>query len=215
MASFDLVSFGAILQGIGSIAGAVAIVIAALIASNTFDSWRKQKLSERRIEQADRILTAAYKARRALRYVRNPMMWAHELDAAEKQLESADTWSARDDDRKQKLILAQGYYNRLNKTVEERKALDECLPMARALFGEDVEGALEELNHQFHLVQVSADASTWEENDPEFRRSIMADLSSAGGSAVPNRINETLESQIAFIEAHCLPVIRFADPPKG
>lgn len=212
MAPFDFVALGAVLQGVGSIVGAAAIFGAAWFASNTFDNWRKQKLSERRIEQAERILTAAYKARRALRYVRSPMIWGYELDAAEKQLEKQDAWSSYDDGRQKKFRSAQAYYNRLTEAIEERKALDECLPMGRALFGEDVEAALEAINHQFHLVHVAADASTWEGNDPELQRSIMSDLSSAGGSPTPNKINDTLEIQIELIEARCLPVLRLEGP---
>jgi hypothetical protein len=147
-------AFGGVLSGVGTVIGALAVIVAAVLGSQTFKSWRKQALSQRRIEQAERILTATYKARRALGYVRSPIMWAHELKAAEAHLEEQDSWATVDRERKQKMISAQGYYNRLNAVMDERRALEECLPMARALFGEQVEKAVEQLNHQFYLVSV-------------------------------------------------------------
>jgi hypothetical protein len=67
------------LQGFGTLIGAGAVIYAAKKGADTYESWKKQKVAERRRDQAERILTAVYKARRALRYVRGVMMWGHEL----------------------------------------------------------------------------------------------------------------------------------------
>lgn len=206
MAGFGPSDIGTVLSGIGSLAQAAAIGFAAWMASNTFSSWRLQKLSERKIEQAERILTAAYKARRALGYVRSPLILAHELQAAEAYLENQDGWKT--EGRKQSLITAQAYYNRLNAVLDERRAVEECLPMARALFGEDVEKALETLNRQFHLVSVAVESSSWEGNDPRFARMIREDLSSSSGTDRPNKMNEVIEEQVRAIENACVPVLR-------
>ena len=80
--------------------------------------------------------------------------------------------------------------------------------MARALFGEKVEMALETLNRQFHLINVAIDANTWEGNDPEFQRSLREDLSSSSGSDRPNKMNICIEEQVNAIEEICLPVLR-------
>lgn len=206
MAGFGPADIGAVLSGVGALAQAAAIGIAAWMASNTFASWRRQKLSERKIEQAERILTAAYKARRALGYVRSPLMLAHELHAAEAHLEKQDGWATSS--RKQSLITAQAYYNRLNAVLDERRAVEECLPMARALFGEDVEKALETLNRQFHMVSVAVESNSWEGNDRDFARMIREDLSSAAGSDRPNKMNVLIEEQVKAIEDACVPVLR-------
>ncbi|MCA2009818.1 hypothetical protein [Tritonibacter mobilis] len=208
MASYGPSDLGAVLQGVGALAQAAAIGFAAWMASNTYQSWRRQTLSERRIEQAERILTAAYKARRALGYVRSPLMEAHELSAAEEQLEKQDFWATVEVGRKQRLVSAQGYYNRLNTVIDERRAVEECLPMARALFGEQVEKALELLNRQFHLVQISVDANSETCNDREFLRSIREDISSSSGTDRPNKMNELIEEQVKLIEDVLLPVLR-------
>jgi hypothetical protein len=208
MAGFVTAEFGAVLQGVGALAQAIAIGLAALMASITFNGWRKQKLSERRIEQAERILTAAYNARRALGYVRSPLMEAHELSAAETHLEKEESWATVDAKRKQRLILAQGYYNRLNAVLEERRAVEECLPMARALFGEKVEKALELLNRQFNVVRIAVDANSWDGNDREFSRSLREEISSSSGSNRPNEMNVLIEAQVKQIEDALLPVLR-------
>ncbi len=208
MSDFGPGDIGSVLQGIGALAGAFAVGFAAWLASNSFENWRKQKLSERRMDQAERVLTATYKARRALGLVRNPMLWAHELNAAQEYLEKQDNWGSVDDGRKDRLISAQARYDRLNSVSDERKAIDECLPMARALFGERVEMALETLNRQFHLINVAIDANTWEGNDPEFQRSLREDLSSSSSSDRPNKMNTCIEEQVNAIEEICLPVLR-------
>jgi hypothetical protein len=201
-------ALGGVLSGVGTVIGALAVIGAAWLASNTFETWRRQTLSQRRIEQAERILNAAYKARRALAYVRSPLMEVHELDAAEKHLEKQDSWAGVDANRRKKLVSAQGYYNRLNAFLDERRAVDECLPMARAFFGEQVEQALELLNRQFRMVQIAIDANIWEENDREFARSIREDLTSSSGSDRPNKMNVLIEEQVKLIEDKLVPVLR-------
>lgn len=201
-------AFGGVLSGVGTVIGALAVIGAAWFASNTFESWRKQTLSQRRIEQAERILTAAYKARRALGYVRSPLMEGHELSTAEAHLEKQDFWATTDPNRKNRLVSAQGHYNRLSAVMDERRALEECLPMARALFGEQVEKALELLNRQFHMVQIAVDSNSWDGNDKEFARSLREDLSSAAGTDKPNKMNVLIEEQVKLIEDKLVPVLR-------
>lgn len=206
--SIEWAALGAVLSGAGTVIGAVAVIGAAWLASNTFEGWRKQTLSQRRIEQAERILTAAYKARRALGYVRSPLMEGHELSAAEAHLEKQDFWATADTNRKKRLMSAQGHYNRLNAVLDERRAVEECLPMARALFGEQVEKALELLNRQFHMVQIAVDSNSWDGNDREFARSLREDLSSAAGTDKPNKMNVLIEEQVKLIEDALVPVLR-------
>jgi hypothetical protein len=206
--AIEWTAFGGVLSGAGTVIGALAVIGAAWFGSRTFESWRKQTLSQRRIEQAERILTATYKVRRGLSQVRNPMMWAHELAAAEEHLKNQDFWATADVDRRKKLVSAQGYYNRLNEVLEEREAIDECLPMARALFGENVEKALDTLNRQFHMVSIAVDANSWDGNDSEFARDIREDLSSSSGPDRPNKMNNLIEVQVKLIEDACVPVLR-------
>ena len=50
------------LQGEGTIVGAVAVIVAAIIGGTTFKSWRRQQVTGRKLSQAERILEATYKA---------------------------------------------------------------------------------------------------------------------------------------------------------
>lgn len=198
---------GSLLSGVGTIVGAISVLVAAWLASNTFEGWRRQKLSERRIEQAERLLTATYKARRALGYVRSPLVLAHELKVAEEFLEKQDFWLTVSPKRKDRLISSQATLERLNKVFEDRRELDECLPMARALFGEKVEAAVETLNKQFHFVSIAADANSWEDNDSAFQKSIREDLFS-GSDSRPNSMDTVIAAQVKLIEDECVPVLR-------
>lgn len=210
-AAIDWAATGTMLQGIGTIGGAGAVVWAAIKGANTFDAWRRQRLAERKQDQAERILTAAYKGRRALAYVRGVMMWGHELHAAEEQMKEKEGWAAQTEARQKRLVTKQAFYNRINRVKDERQALDECLAMARALFGEELEQAIEALNHQFWIVQVNADSYADDEygTDADFTRKIrraMYAVTPMDGEV--NEVTDAMETAMATIERTCLPVLR-------
>jgi len=196
------------LQGLGTIGGVIAVVWGALYGTR---AWKRQKQAERRLETAERILTATHKARSALAYVRGPMMWAQELSAAEEILKKDKHWAVQSEQRQRRLTTAQGILNRLNNTKDERAALDDCLPMARALFSEDLEKAIEKLRHQFWIVQVDAESYVDDENgnDPEFTKKIrrgMYDITPPNGER--NEVSDAIAESVAIIEKTCEPALR-------
>lgn len=207
--SIEWTALGAVLSGAGTVIGAVAVIGAAFLGSRTFDSWRRQTLSQRRIEQAERILTATYKVRRGLSHVRNPVLWGYELQKAEDYLKEKGELPG-DEMGKRKMTTAQLYYTRLNAVLDDRKVLEECQPMARALFGEEVELAMDALNHQFQRVNSAVQAQyRFEENtDRGFREGIEATL--WGGTPTPeeNKMDKEIAEQVKVIEAVCVPVLR-------
>lgn len=206
----DWVATGAMLQGEGAILGAVAVLIAAVIGGTTFKSWRRQEVAGRRLNQAERILEATYKARRALSYVRSPMMWGTELKVAEDALKENKDWQMQLEAKQKRIVTTQAYFNRLNKTRDEQEALDGCLPMARALFGEDLEKAIESLRHQFWIVQVDAESYMGDDGrDADFSKKIrrgLYEIKAPEGEA--NEVTDKIEAAVATIEATCLPVLR-------
>jgi hypothetical protein len=207
--SIEWTALGAVLAGAGTVLGALTIIAAAWFGSRTFESWRRQTLSQRRIEQAERILTATYKVRRGLSHVRNPFLWAHELQAAEDYLKEKGQLTVGETGNR-KLTTAQLYYSRLNAELDNRRALEECQPMARALFGEEVEMAMEELNRQFHFVNnaVGAQYRFEEATDRKFREEIEATL--WGGTPKPeeNKMDRNIAELVKVIEGVCVPVLR-------
>ena len=198
------------LQGEGTLLGAAAVIVAAVIGGSTFKSWRRQEVAGRKLAQAERILEATYKARRALSYVRGRMIWAHELTAAEDTLKEGEQWERTFEPKQKRMVTTQAYFNRLNKTHDEQTALDACLPMARALFGEELEKAIETLRHQFWIVQVDAESYMDDEGDDrEFSRKIrrgMHEVKPPDGEV--NEVTEKIETAVATIETTCLPVLR-------
>ena len=108
------------------------------------------------------------------------------------------------------MVSAQAYFNRLNRARDEREALDACLPMGRALFGEELERAIESLNHQFWIVQVDVESYIDDDgSDREFSKKIrrgMYEVKPAEGEI--NEVTEKIETAVATIEATCLPVLR-------
>lgn len=208
--AIDWAGTGAMLQGEGTLLGAAAVIFAAVIGGTSFKAWRRQQVAGRKLAQAERILEATYTERRSLRYVRMPMILGHELTAAEKALKGNEDWHAQAEPKQRRIITAQAYFNRLNATADDRNALSECLPMARALFGEELESAIETLLHQFLIVQVDVESYVDDDGtDREFTRKIrrgMYDVAPADGEV--NEVTARIDDSVATIEHHCLPVLR-------
>lgn len=213
----DWAATGTMLSGIGTVGGALAVIGAAVIGSRTFENWKRQKLAERHIEQAERILTATYKVRRGLSRVRSPAMWGSETASAEEQLKASGEWEkAFSEGERKSLATAQAYYNRINATTDDQRGLQECQPMARAFFGEDLEQALEKLNQQFWTVKVYVDANHSDKTgaDADFRRKIESTIWEGYPNAEENEMDQTILAQVKLIEDTLVPVLRTAKPPK-
>lgn len=206
----DWAATGTMLQGIGTLVGAVAIIIAAVIGGTTFKSWRRQQVAGRKLSEAERILEATYKARRALKQVRHWLMSGYELSAAEKTLKDNEQWQMQTESKQKRWVTAQAYFNRLNNARDEQTALDQCLPMARALFGEDLEEAIETLRHQFWIVQVDVESYVDDDgSDRDFTKKIrlgMHEVNPPKGEV--NEVTEAANKAVATIEGHCLSVLR-------
>ncbi len=208
--SIDWGDTGAMLQGWAAFAGAAAITWAAKKGSDTFGAWKQQKVAERKSAQAEQILTATYNARRALGRVRSPWMHGFELTEAECKLkEDAAQWDMQSKDRQKRLTTLQAYYHRLDRVKEEREVLEQCLAMARALFGEEVEQSIERLLHQFRIVQVDAESYADDDgSDQDFTKKIrrgMQDISAPAGEV--NEVTAEIGNSVGVIETHCLPAL--------
>lgn len=108
--AIDWSGTGSMLQALGTFAGVGAIIFATFHATHT---WKSQKRAERRLENAERILTATYKARRALGFIRGAIVLSGELLAAEDKFKQQSGWGAQTKDRRDRLILAQAIMDRI------------------------------------------------------------------------------------------------------
>lgn len=205
-----LSAIGVFLQGVGTVLGAIAVIVAGILGASSLKKWRAQKIADRKFDQAERIIVAAYNVRRDLAYLRNPFISARELADAERQLIDSDLGLTEDPDRRKPFITQQAYFSRLNAAFENRKQLLDCQPMARALFGERLEGALETLGQQFGVVQASLEflpSLSSGSDDPEFRKQIYRTIT-RGHQSAENEVDRTIADQIKTVEDICLPILR-------
>lgn len=211
MYEVDWVATGAMLQGVGTVVGAGAVFVSAKLGVRT---WKDQKRAERRLEIAERVLTATHKAREALAYVRNPLVWGGELAAAEEKLKQDQHWGANLPDRQKRMITAQAHLDRLSKTRDEQTELQECLPMARSLFGIELENAVRKLIKQFWIVRVDAESYVDDEpnHDPEFSKKIRRGMYSVPArEGERNEVSDAIDEAVSLIERVCEPALRLED----
>jgi|GEM_PF-2063299 len=223
----DWAGTGAMMAGIGSWGqtaatafGAYAVLRAAKIAGNTFAAWKTEKITERRMEHAERILAATYKAQDALSAVRAPMLWGYELIAAEEQLSKSDSFIQLPKARRQPLIRARVYFDRVDRHLSEREKLLEAKPFARALWGTDLSDALDHLNDRFYLIQTYAEEAIdhdYQSTDPDdlARRKKIREALAVSPTRPDDEISTTVAAAISKVEEHCLPTLRLdVDAPK-
>lgn len=209
--NIDWEATGAMFQGLGTIGGAAAVYFAAKVG---LQAWRQQKIAERNRDEAEVILRAVYNSRRALRYIRSPLMTSYELENAKSlMLEKYPTaLDHKTDSQQRRMMMANAYFIRLDEFKSERKSLEDCLPMARALFGESVEQSLEDLHHQFHVISVDAEAYADDvmESDKEYAMQVRRSLFSTGTrrEGIEDKVTESIEKATNLIENTCLPYLR-------
>jgi hypothetical protein len=148
---------GSMLSGIGTIIGALAVIYAAHKGSDTFKQWRRQKNEERRIELAEQVLTLAYKLRRAIEGIRSPAMWGAEQGEVYDELRKNGVINDQTPEgHKGILATAQATMSRSNVHKPLWDALLDTMPTAKAVFGDDVEGALDEIWKQRNRIITAA-----------------------------------------------------------
>lgn len=145
------------LSGIGSLAGPAAVVYAAWKAANKFDDWKRQKIAGRQFDYAERCLAATYMAREALDQIRSPLLHSVELQAAEAELKDDQKWPTVPEAERKKVITAQVYVRRIRQTEASWDELVSVLPLARALFDDDLEKALYGLLRLRWVLRISVD----------------------------------------------------------
>lgn len=204
-------ALGVLLQGVGTLVGAFAVIVASYIGANSFTKWRKQKIAERRFEHAERILVASYNARRQLRYLRQAFLSNYELFAAEQRLVSAGAPLPIDEDLRKRHITVEVYNHRLQTAKDELLDLYACIPIARAIFGKKLEDALEILGTQFNRIRTYLDIKIMVDpatQEPEFGQELQAALTSGYKVDGRNELDDLIAKQFRIVEDICLPVIR-------
>lgn len=207
------------LSGIGTIGGAAAVLVAAILGSNAFATYRQQKLLERQIEHADSALTSAYKLNLALSTIRSPMSTVGDLTESERSLDQ-ENLARMTDDRRRLMIQANVFFTRANKFTGDFDKAIQSLPFVKAYLGNAAFDALSSIIRAKQTVLVYANAYSDDRgNDTEFRKKIEEHIwegfgdhgDEPGGDPIQGTVNEA----IAILEKIALPILRLEVPPNG
>jgi len=208
--NIDWAATGAMLSGLATLAGAFAVVYAARGGASSLNLWRRQKQEERRMDAAEKILTLAYRLKRNLTSVRSPAMFGGEIEAAKEKLSGHDWYESLSEIEQRKAHTGQGILLRVMRYQDDWDTIFDLMPIARALFGEQVEFHLQSIWQQVVAVRVSAETyATYDGTDAEFQKRLERDIWEIGGSfAEQDRVGQAMEGAIAGLENILLPVIR-------
>ncbi|MXP27916.1 hypothetical protein GRI58_03650 [Porphyrobacter algicida] len=204
----DWAATGQMLSGWGSLAGAGAVAFAAWKAAETVDKWRTKKIEERRFDHAERTLAATYNAKEAIDQIRSPLVHGIEFERARRELEADDGWQLIAEDKKERFATCQAIIRRIRSTEEAWDEVTEVLPLAKALFDDDLEKALQSLLHCRWKIRVSLDLYSQDvEADPDFAVKLRKEIWGRIGEGEDD-ISVAARSAIETIEGKCLPVLR-------
>lgn len=199
------------MQGIGGFLAVAGVIWATKQGRDAVSDWRTQKQDERAIGAAERVLTAAYKARTSLDGIRSNFMTATELARGMEKLKADHPAVASFSDAHQsRLAHSQAIFNRINAYKADWDELFAMLPIANAYFGAEIEAQLEELARQRHIVSVSADAYGEDDgSDVEYTKQIRADIwRGLTVNDVKDPVATRVREVIIVIERRLLPVLR-------
>jgi len=155
---------------------------------------------------------ATYQAVYALRSVRSPLMMGGELDKAEAKLKDAQGFDAQPRDRQERLKTAQVYIDRLNGVRDERAKLIDVMPIARALWGKDLEKSIADLIQKFwHVECFAMELVDTEDRDRaiELRRFLNTHDEEKG----QDDLSKDIVRLVGEIDKHCLTVLSPEDQP--
>lgn len=206
--AIDWVAAGSWLQGLAGFAQAGAITFVGFRGADVLLSWKRQKIAERRFETAERIITLAYRVRRAFSAIRSGMMWGNETAAAERLLRANGDWFERLDREQQKTTAySQAVLTRINLFSSEWDELIAALPIARTYFGDALEQQLQSLWQQRGRVSVAAEMYADDRGeDKSFSAGLRRDLWEPQQPA-ENEVTQEINSAFAAIESILRPTL--------
>jgi hypothetical protein len=111
------------------LAGAAAS--GAIVAWKGLNTWNRQHQGQHAFNLVRSILIALYQYRDAIHYVRNPMIWAHEMALTDEERQGAN------EDKVRYLESEKAYLARWKHIDDARTSLTASLSEAEALWGSD------------------------------------------------------------------------------
>lgn len=206
----DWSATGAMLQGIGTIIGAGAVIIAALVGGTTFRAWRRQQLVQKHMTLAEQIMTLVFNAKEAIEGVRSPMKLQYELEEARKTLESSEpAFTTLPEKRRSRMISAQVSWDRINSYNDIWKGLRDARAPAYAFFGKDITDQIDRILTLVRNIRIDAEAYAEDDGaDVEFQRKLRRSLTSSRSKGAADEITVELSSASDNIEAKLKPLLQ-------
>lgn len=206
---WDWVATGTMLQGIGTVVGAGAVIVAAYIGGNSFAQWRRQQLLQRHMDLAEKILTRVVQARDEIASVRGPFKDSSEFAEAFKTLE-ANGFKKTDflDAKWKKLGSAQVTLHRLARYQETWTALGQLRYSAQVYFGEEVSDAILTIQRQVNRIGIDAEIYVEDDgNDSAFSKGLMSTLSRSRPKGEVDEFAKEIDDAIEVIETKLKPLL--------
>lgn len=208
--TIDWAATGTMLQGIGAMIGAIAVIVAAWIGSGTLRSWRRQQIFQKHMELAERILTLVIRAKEEIRFVRSPLKTAAELTEAGRNLEAngtdksampASTWN--------QLCSAQVTFDRLARYQTTWSELQEVKPLGFVYFGELVTDNIDRIINKIHLISVDAQGYADDDHtDLDYSRSLINTLSFGRSKGQADELGIEVDNAVAAIRDRLQPLLQ-------
>ena len=203
------------LSGIGTIVGAVAIILAAILGRVAVASVRRQKQVERQIEHAEKALTAAYQLQAAASTIRSPLSTSTELSSSREELEATEWFDRLTEGQKDRTVQSNIFYQRIRHFEDVYNSALAVRPFVKAYFGDEADEAFRKLIHARQSVRVYADAYARDEgHDPKFSRKIESYIWEGAVVNGEDPIASEVGNAIKILESKLLPVIREGHDPR-
>ena len=197
------------ISGLGTVAGSVAIVVAAVLGRSAVKDFRHQKVIEKQVDQAEQALAVAYKLKDAISAIRSPMTMGHESADAREELGDKEWFNLLGEGEQGKYVQANVFYQRTRSQKDTFDAAFEILPYAKAYFGKDIEGAFRTILKCGRSVRVYADAYARDNGrDREFTKKIESIIWEGAGLDGADETTTEIDNAIEKIEATLLPKIQ-------
>jgi hypothetical protein len=189
-----------------AIIGFVITIGIAVGGYRTLESWRREKIEDRKVETAFEALSLAYESKSVFGLVRSSLAYEYEWkDMPTKENE-------HDRDRKER----GSYFAVLKRMSDNRDFFDrvwKLQPKFMAMFGHEAEAIFNHLHAARSIVRLAAQRLTWElpippiersEEDLQLRLQLREDIWAAGPG---DRVEKLLQEFRTGIERMCGPVI--------
>ena len=192
-------------------AGAGAVIYAAHKGASSVDNWFAQRVAERKVLAAERIMTLAHRLKDEIAGIRAPGITAGELQAAEELLEKAQPGFGRGvEGGRREMIEGQVYWTRIGNRASHWADVFECIPLGRTYFSEEVAAALQTFVDVRQKIYAAAQLTAMPTLDRETREKVNGQLWGLYNKALgrPDEIDEQVETAIAAIDAALLQLLQ-------